>query len=91
LSASRQQRAVQNRRLVGDLAASSDAATEVLLLCECGSERCGSRLRITRRQYERARERKNRFIVAPGHHARADAVVLVADSFWIVEPGSSAA
>jgi hypothetical protein len=52
-------------------------------LCECGASTCGSRVRLTRRQYERSRG-DGRFIVDSGHGRRGDAV-LVADSFWVVK------
>ena len=62
-----------------------DEGRDLLLLCECGNERCGSRVRLTRRQYDRSRNSDDRFIVAPGHRQQNDAVMLVADDFWIVE------
>ena len=82
---SRQQRAAQNRRLVADLETRGNDRPDLLLLCECGNERCGSRVRLTRRQYDRSRNGDDRFIVAPGHRLQTDAVALVADDFWIVE------
>jgi hypothetical protein len=81
----REQRATQNKRLIADLARRGEHRRELLLLCECGSEGCGSRVRLTLRQYERSRDRDARFIVAPGHRLHTDAVKLLADDFWIVE------
>ena len=81
----RQQRVRQNQRLIADLATSGDDRRDLLLLCECGLERCGSRVRLTRRQYDPSRNGDGRFLVAPGHRLQTDAVMLVADDFWIVE------
>ena len=75
----------QNRSLLADLATRGDDGSDLLLLCECGHARCGSRVRLTRRQYDRSRNGDDRFIVAPGHRLQTDAVALVADDFWIVE------
>jgi hypothetical protein len=75
---------MQNARLLADLANAASDQQHLLLLCECGAATCGSRVRLTRRQYERARG-DGRFIVAPGHGPRGDAVALVADSFWVVK------
>jgi hypothetical protein len=77
----RQERAAQNQRLIADVADGGN----LLLLCECGSETCGSRVRLTRRQYDRSRNGEGRFIVAPGHRLETDAVLLLADDFWIVK------
>jgi hypothetical protein len=81
----RQQRLRQNQRLIADLATHGGDSRDLLLLCECGLERCGSRVRLTRRQYDRSRNGDDRFIVVPGHRQQTDAVILVADDFWIVE------
>ena len=75
----------QNERLIADLATRGGDGRDLLLVCECGSERCGSRVRLTRRQYDRSRNGGDRFIVAPGHRQRTDALMLLADDFWIVE------
>ena len=81
----REQRATQNQRLVADLEKRGDDRRDLLLLCECGGDGCGSRVRMTRRQYDRSRNGADRFIVAPGHRLKTDAVVLVADHFWIIQ------
>ena len=81
----REQRATQNHRLIAELEKRGHDRRDLLLLCECGIEECGSRVRMTRRQYDRSRNGTDRFIVAPGHRLKTDAVMLVADGFWIIE------
>jgi hypothetical protein len=56
-------------------------------ICECAIPDCEARLPL---DVERHRRRLNRFIVAVGH-AGADAVVGVADRFFVVEVYGSAA
>ena len=80
----REQRVRQNARLLAELADAASDLPDLLLLRECGASTCGSRVRLTRRQYERSRG-AGRIIVAPGYGPRGDAVVLVADSFWVVK------
>ena len=60
---------------------------ERAFICECATPDCQVRLPL---EVERHRRRLNRFIVAVGH-AGTDAVVGVADRFFIVEVYGSAA
>jgi hypothetical protein len=81
----REQRVAQNARLAADLVRAGRNGRELLLVCECGDESCGTRVHLTRKQYERARSAPGLFILSRGHSVLGDVVRLVADDFWIVE------
>jgi hypothetical protein len=54
--------------------------------CECWNLGCGDRLNLSGRQWEEARSRANRFVVAPGHVVTEfEAVVKEYSHFWLVE------
>ena len=54
--------------------------------CECGHMNCGARFHLSGTQWKEARERSDRFVVAPGHVARdVEVVVKEYPDFWLVE------
>ena len=57
---------------------------ETALVCECGEERCTSRIELTRDEFETIRAKPLRFVVAPGHDDEHP-VVHVTDRYAVVE------
>ena len=54
--------------------------------CECGQMNCDSRLRLSDTEWKEARERSDRFAVAPEHVAvEVEVVVKEYPDFWLVE------
>jgi hypothetical protein len=54
--------------------------------CECGSEDCGVRLPLSKREWDEVRAEPNRFAVAPGHVTyEVEKVVKEYPNFWLVE------
>jgi hypothetical protein len=58
-------------------------------VCECGALGCNEVIELTIDDYERVRAHGTRFVVAPGHASRIDAVIAVADGYDVVEKRSS--
>lgn len=54
--------------------------------CECGNALCEELIELTAEEWELARARRNRFVVAPGHVVEdVEAVVEQHTRFWFVE------
>jgi len=54
--------------------------------CECITMHCGSRFELSPEQWEEARSRDDRFVVAPGHFdPRVKVVVKEYPDFWLVQ------
>ena len=59
--------------------------------CECGSEDCGVRVPLSKREWDEARSEANRFAVAPGHVAYdVEVVIKEYPDFWLVEKQGAA-
>ena len=61
-------------------------ADEAEFVCECGDAGCAERIEAPLEEYERVRERSDRFLLVPGHEAVAlERVVARRGGYWIVE------
>lgn len=58
---------VLGRRVNEALERDEPAGGRITVLCECGHTGCTTKLEVARDVYERARERFDRFLIAPGH------------------------
>ena len=59
--------------------------------CECWELGCGSRLRLSIKEWKEAREAPNRFVVAPEHVARdVETIIQEYPTFWLVEKDGDA-
>ena len=55
-------------------------------LCECVQIECAERVRLTRAEYERVRERPVAFVVTPGHVVPSiERIVEESGHYWIIE------
>ena len=65
----------------------ADAEHRFDFQCECGrNDGCASRVLMTRAQYERVREQRDRFAVLPGHQTdELEFVVEEGDNYMIVD------
>jgi len=61
----------------------------VPFLCECGDERCFTRISLTSAEYEEVRAHPRRFLVAPGHEAD-ERVIALNDGYAVVEKDAAA-
>lgn len=89
-----EERAARNEALfrevneqVRSLAGRQDSApTQVLIIiCECGDDRCTDRLTLRLADYEAVRADPRRFFVMPGHENDFERVVERFDGYSIVE------
>ena len=62
------------------------ATQRIGFVCECGREDCYETIELVLDEYEHARAKSDRFVIAPGHDTPAvERVVSRGDRFWIVE------
>jgi hypothetical protein len=62
------------------------------LLCECGDDRCFTKLEVSTTEYERVRGDATQFLVKPGHElVDLEEVVSRANDYWIVRKRAEAA
>lgn len=73
----------QARRLSGR--PESTSSGELLIICECGDDRCTERVGLPSAAYEAVRSSPRRFVVVPGHENDFEHVVERADGYSVVE------
>ena len=62
-----------------------DARGELAFICECSSQRCTERIRLSAASYRRIRRTSRRFVILPGHErAEIEDVVERHDGYAIV-------
>jgi hypothetical protein len=64
---------------------SGSLASTMRCECECHRAECGNSFRITIADYEAVRAEARRFVVTPGHESDEESVVLVTETYLVIE------
>jgi hypothetical protein len=89
--ASRDERLVENELLFRNVnerivELGDQWGSDLDIVCECADENCTKVIQIRTEEYERVREKADRFIVLPGHQVAAvEDVVETSGSYLVVE------